>query len=442
MKCVERTQAVAKAIKEKRFHDAVKLRGRSFERNLDIYKLLAKTRVANTYDKTGREQNYYTLAVVHIGAPACGMNAAVHSFVRNCIFYGHTVYGIYDGIEGLATGNLKKFNWIDVTGWVGQGSANLRSNRTLAEGKFKEIAKKLREFNIQGLLAVGGFEAYHSLGQMSDQREHYQEFQIPMCLIPATISNNVPGTEFCLGADTSLNEICTVCHNLRLAGQGTKRVYVVETMGGYCGYLATLAGLASGADAAYIFEEKFSINDIERDFENMSSKMADGVQRGLILRNALASSNYTTDFIGKLFSEEGKDQFSTRTNILGHWQQGGTPTPFDRNMGIKMAAKSSKWMVDQLEKCRRPDGTISARTQDSACVLCLQQRSYNFVPLKILVEETDFKHRIPVNQWWMSLRPLMKILAMHHSAYRSDNLTRLKSFVEKNHHVQFHDYDK
>jgi 6-phosphofructokinase 1 len=64
---------------------------------------------------------------MHVGAPACGMNAAVHSFVRNSIYRGHTVYGIYDGIEGLEAGNFKKLNWIDVTGWVGEGGANLRN---------------------------------------------------------------------------------------------------------------------------------------------------------------------------------------------------------------------------------------------------------------------------------------------------------------------------
>jgi len=55
-------------------------------------------------------------------------------------------------------------------------------------------------------------------------------------------------------------------------------------MGGYCGYLATVAGLAGGADAAYIYEEKFTIKDLQNDVYHMASKMAEGVQRGLILR--------------------------------------------------------------------------------------------------------------------------------------------------------------
>lgn len=68
-------------------------------------------------------------------------------------------------------------------------------------------------------------------------------------------------------------------------------MFVIETMGGYCGYLATVAGLAGGADAAYIYEEKFTIKDLQNDVYHMASKMAEGVQRGLILRLVEAYKN-------------------------------------------------------------------------------------------------------------------------------------------------------
>ena len=69
------------------------------------------------------------------------------------------------------------------------------------------------------------------------------------------------------------------------------------------------------------------------DVAHMHAKMREGVQRGLILRNELANDNYTTDFIYKVYCEEGKETFTTRMNILGHMQQGGSPSPFDRNLG-------------------------------------------------------------------------------------------------------------
>ena len=148
-------------------------------------------------------------------------------------------------------------------------------------------------------MIIGGFEAYQTCLNLAEARNNFAEFCIPMAVLPATISNNVPGTEFSLGADTALNEICEICDKIRQSAQGTKRrVFIIETMGGYCGYLASLAGLAGGSDAAYIQEEKFGINDLMNDLEHLSNKIKEGkVERGLILRNEKANDNYTTDFL-------------------------------------------------------------------------------------------------------------------------------------------------
>lgn len=180
--------------------------------------------------------------------------------------------------------------------------------------------------------------------------------------------------------------------------------------------------MAGGADAAYIYEEKFTIKDLQQDVYHMASKMAEGVQRGLILRNEQASDNYNTEFIYRLYSEEGKGLFSTRMNVLGHMQQGGSPTPFDRNMGTKMAAKCVEWLVDQLKKNTQPDGTIYANTKESASLLGLVRRQYRFTPVTDLIPQSNFEQRIPKSQWWLKLRPLLRILAKHDSAYEEEGL--------------------
>lgn len=109
-----------------------------------------------------------------------------------------------------------------------------------------EVAAKLKEFNIQGLLIIGGFEAYQAGMEMVEARNQYDSLKIPILIIPSTISNNIPGTEFSLGCDTALNEITEICDRIRQSAQGTKRrVFIIETMGGYCGYLATMAGKIS-----------------------------------------------------------------------------------------------------------------------------------------------------------------------------------------------------
>ncbi|GAB6028388.1 hypothetical protein CHUAL_002554 [Chamberlinius hualienensis] len=413
MACVEKTKAVAKAMSEKKWNLAVELRGRGFSRNLESYRKLAKLRPPKSaFTDQGQASEGYRFAVMHVGAPSCGMNAAVRSFVKNGIYRGDIVYGVHDGIEGLINGNLQRMNWSDVTGWVGQGGAFLGTKRTLPEKNFEKVAASLKNFKIQGLLVIGGFEAYQSVVQLVEYRDKYDAFQIPMVVIPSTISNNVPGTDFTLGCDTALNEITEICDRIRQSAQGTKRrVFVIETMGGYCGYLATLAALAGGADAAYIFEEKFGIKDIQDNVLHVKAKMLEGVERGLILRNEYANENFTTDFIYQLYTEEGRDVFSCRKNVLGHMQQGGSPSPFDRNLGTKMAAKSLDWLVDKVKKHTDESGNVCCKTLDSAVLLGIVKREYKFTVITALKNETDYKHRLPLHQWWLKLRPLMNILA-------------------------------
>eukprot|EP00095_Tigriopus_kingsejongensis_P002962 snap_masked-scaffold1455_size40601-processed-gene-0.1 protein:Tk02962 transcript:snap_masked-scaffold1455_size40601-processed-gene-0.1-mRNA-1 annotation:"phosphofructokinase" len=421
MECVLKTQAVAKAMADKDWAKAVELRGHSFQRNLETYRMLSKNKAKMQVGEglpTG-----FNLAVFHIGAPACGMNAAVRSFVRNCLANGNKAIGIHNGIEGLVEGEFEDLTWGHVNGWVVQGGALLGTKRTLPSGKFDQIAANLKKFNIHGILIIGGFEAFQAVLQMADKRDKYDEFCIPMVVLPATISNNVPGTDFSLGADTALNEISEICDRIRQSAAGTKRrVFIIETMGGYCGYLATMAGLAGGADAAYIYEEKVGIKDLMRDLDIMKGKMIDGrIERGLILRNEKANANYTTDFIFNLYSEEGKGVFSARKNVLGHMQQGGYPSPFDRNMGTKMAAKSHNWLLETIRNNLKHDGSVLASSRHSACLLGMRTRHYEFQPVQDLQDETDFTTRLWKRQWWKNQRAIMNILSKPVASYSMES---------------------
>ncbi|XP_047355666.1 ATP-dependent 6-phosphofructokinase isoform X2 [Vespa velutina] len=436
MECVRRTKAVAKAMADKNWDLAVQLRGKGFARNLETYKMLTRLKAPADYDAKEMNgptltkqftlcgQDHHTVAVMHIGSPSCGMNAAVRSFVRNCIYRGDKVYGVCDGILGLISGKFKLMDWPSVTGWVAQGGAYLGTKRTPPrDDQLPQIAQKLKEYGIQALLIIGGFEGYQTGLTFYNARDKFEEFRIPIAMIPATISNNVPGTEFSLGCDTALNEITEICDRIRQSAQGTKRrVFIIETMGGFCGYLATVAGLAGGADAAYIFEEKFNIRDLNQDVIAMAAKMSEGVQRGLILRNENANLNYNTDFMQRLFSEEGKGLFSCRMNIIGHMQQGGSPTPFDRNLGTKMGSKAVEWFSEQFKKYTNAEGRPVTTDPTSAVMLGIVRRQYRFTPFTELMEVTDFEHRIPTYQWWMKLRPLLKVLAKHESTYEEEGL--------------------
>ncbi|XP_062258435.1 ATP-dependent 6-phosphofructokinase, liver type isoform X1 [Platichthys flesus] len=410
MECVEMTKLVQNAMNEKKFDEAVKLRGGSFENNWNIYKLLA-------FQKPAQVQSNFSVAILNVGAPAAGMNSAARSAVRLALAHGHKVFAVNDGYQGLANGAVSEMEWHSVAGWTGQGGSLLGTKRTLPKKDMEKIVETIAKFNISALLVIGGFEAYEGVLQLFEARSHYNELCIPMCVIPATISNNVPGTDFSLGADTAVNAAMEGCDKIKQSASGTKRrVFVVETMGGFCGYLATSTGIAVGADAAYIFEDPININDLKTNVEHLAEKMKKDVQRGLVLRNEKCHENYTTDFIHKLYSSEGKGIFDCRVNVLGHLQQGGEPSPFDRNFGTKLGVRVIQWISERLTENFR-QGRVFTNSPDTACVLGLHRKVIKFTPVAELKAVTDFEHRMPKVQWWYNLRPMLKMLAKYQTSF-------------------------
>ncbi|RXN23017.1 ATP-dependent 6- liver type-like protein [Labeo rohita] len=396
MECVNMTKEVQKAMNEKRFEEAIQLRGKSFENNWNTYKLLA-------HQKPAQSKSNHSMAILNIGAPAAGMNAAVRSAVRVGLAQGHRVYTVHDGFEGLAKDAVTEVHWHDVAGWTGQGGSLLGTKRTLPNSCMENIVDTIGKYNIQSLLVIGGFEAYEGVLQLVEARGRYDELCIPMCVIPATISNNVPGTDFSLGADTAVNAAMESCDKIKQSASGTKRrVFIVETMGGYCGYLATTTGIAVGADATNV--------------EHLTEKMKNDIQRGLVLRNEKCHKHYTTEFIHNLYSAEGKGIFDCRVNVLGHLQQGGVPTPFDRNFGTKLGVKSVLWLTEKMNNTIYL-GRVFANAPDTACVIGMKKKVMSFSPVTELKAHTDFEHRMPKEQWWLNLRPMLKMLAKYQTSF-------------------------
>uniref|UniRef100_A0A671Z1E3 6-phosphofructokinase n=1 Tax=Sparus aurata TaxID=8175 RepID=A0A671Z1E3_SPAAU len=412
MECVQMTQEVQKAMDEKKFEEAVRLRGRSFENNLSTYRLLSHRKADSELPNSS-----FNVAVLNVGAPAAGMNAAVRSAVRVGITEGHKMFAVSDGFEGFYKGQIKEIKWGDVGGWTGQGGSLLGTKRTLPGKHLDKIAEQIRIHNINALLVIGGFEGYLGLLELSSARDKYSELCVPMVMVPATVSNNIPGSDLSIGSDTALNAITDTCDRIKQSASGTKRrVFIIETMGGYCGYLATVGGLAAGADTVYIYEEPFDIRDLQANVEHLTQKMKTSIQRGLVLRNENCNENFTTDFVYQLYTEEGRGVFDCRKNILGHMQQGGAPSPFDRNFSTKISAKAMQWITRTLKDSFK-GGRVFANSEDTACLLGMRRRALVFQPVSQLRDETDFVHRIPKEQWWLKLRPLMKILAKYKTSY-------------------------
>ena len=180
-----------------------------------------------------------------MGAPAGGMNAATRAAVRYCLRQGHTPLAIHNGIRGLLDDNVDELSWLHVDGWMTRGGSELGTNRTLPDVDLGAVAAQFQKYDFDAFFLIGGFEAFKSLLILEDARKHYPAFHIPMVHLPATISNNVPLTEYSLGSDTSLNALVDACDAIKQSASASRnRVFVVETQGGKCGYIATMGALA------------------------------------------------------------------------------------------------------------------------------------------------------------------------------------------------------
>ena len=173
------------------------------------------------------------------------MNAATRTAARYCLSRGHTPLAIYNGFPGLLEDNIMELSWLRVDNWTTRGGSELGTNRVLPDFDLGTVASKFQQHNIDSLLIIGGFEAFQALLSLERARSNYPRFQIPMVCLPATISNNVPMTEFSLGSDTSLNALVEACDAIKQSASASRnRVFVVETQGGMSGYIATLGALA------------------------------------------------------------------------------------------------------------------------------------------------------------------------------------------------------
>ena len=173
------------------------------------------------------------------------MNAATRQAVRFCHNRGHTPVAIYNGFEGLLDDNVSDLSWLRVDSWNTRGGSELGTNRTLPDIAIGQVAAAFQRHSLDALLVIGGFEAFHSVLNLERHRKSYPSFQIPMIHLPATLSNNVPMTDFSLGSDTALNALVDACDAIKQSASASRnRVFVVETQGGMSGYIATLGALA------------------------------------------------------------------------------------------------------------------------------------------------------------------------------------------------------
>ncbi|NOX60529.1 MAG: 6-phosphofructokinase [Chloroflexi bacterium] len=405
---VLKTQQVAQTIREQKYHQAMEMRGRGFVESFHTFRTLlrAQPRPPKPDQKTLR------LAILHSGSTAPGMNTAVRVAVRLTLDRGHVALGVRNGFAGLIRGDLWNMDWMDVHGWVNKGGAELGTNRTTPEGPdWYKMARQIEEWGVNGLLIIGGWTGYQTAYEMLLRRKEFPAFNIPIVCLPATINNDLPGTNLTIGADTALNTIIGNVDKIKESAVASRRVFVVEVMGRDCGYLALMSGLATGAERVYLPEEGITLEDLREDVSNLVKEFQEGKRLGLMIRSERADPFYTTRFISALFEKEGGDLFDVREAILGHVQRGGSPSPFDRIQATRLTRKAIVYLIDAAE-----------RGDDYPPVVCIGREAgeVKFTDLEFLPRLMESDAQRPRKQWWLEMRTVAAAMASKARAETKD----------------------
>jgi 6-phosphofructokinase 1 len=271
-----------------------------------------------------------TIGFLTSGGDAPGMNPCIRAIVRTSLFYGLKPVGVREGYEGLLRGNFEPLGARQVGGILQTGGTMLQTARCAefkTEKGLKEAIRQINRAGIQGLIVIGGdgsMRGAHALAEAG----------IPTVGIPASIDNDIWGTNMAIGVDTALNTIRNAIDQLRDTAYSHNRAFLVETMGRNCGYLAVMGGVIGGAEMILAPEREVSVEEVA---ETVEAAYKRGKTHAIVVVSEGASIR-TTDLADRL--NEMDVGFKTRVTILGHVQRGGRPSAFDRLLATRMGVKA------------------------------------------------------------------------------------------------------
>ncbi|CAD6571762.1 MAG: 6-phosphofructokinase, alpha subunit [Tremellales sp. Tagirdzhanova-0007] len=411
LEAVAQTKAVAAAIESKNFDKAMSYRDSEFREMLQAFEISSSLALNQHLPENKRLR----IGLIHVGAPAGGMNAATRQAVRFCHNRGHTPVAIHNGFEGLLDDNVSDLSWLRVDTWTTRGGSELGTNRSLPSIDVGQVAAAFQRHNIDALLVIGGFEAFHSVLILEQNRRNYPSFQIPIIHLPATLSNNVPMTDFSLGSDTSLNALVDACDAIKQSASASRnRVFVVETQGGQSGYIAALGALAVGAVLVYTPEDGISLRLLQQDVEFLTKRYqldTKGKSEGrLVIKSEQSSSIYNTETLTKIFKEEGKDLFDARSASLGHTLQGGVPSPLDRTRAARLSLRCMQFLEHHAVPNAQALKGKRKYTKETASMIAIRGSKIVYADMDEVMRHTDMKLRRGTDEWWSDIKRLAEVM--------------------------------
>ena len=277
------------------------------------------------------------IGVLTSGGDAPGMNAAIRAVVRSCIYYKKEPIAIYSGYDGLINGDFEELDARSVSNIIQRGGTILKSSRSkgfmTAEGRQKAF-ESLNYHRINGLITIGGNGTFTGASIFS------KEFNFPVIGIPATIDNDIAGSDFTIGYDTACNKVIDAIDSIKDTASSHNRLFFIEVMGRHSGFIALRTAIAAGVEAVMIPEQEISIDELMLVIE----KGAKYKKSSTIVVVAEGCRTGSANEIAKKVNEKYPD-YDTKVTVLGHLQRGGTPSCTDRELASRMGVAAVEGLM-------------------------------------------------------------------------------------------------
>ncbi|WGH27574.1 MAG: ATP-dependent 6-phosphofructokinase [Candidatus Shikimatogenerans bostrichidophilus] len=277
------------------------------------------------------------IGIITSGGDSPGMNATIKTIVNFSKKKNINCYGIKNGYNGLINNKIIKLSNKDVNNIIGLGGTILGTSRS-EEFKTKEGRKKayknIIKNNLNGLIIIGGN------GSFTGAKIFNEEYKIPIIGIPGTIDNDIYGTDYTIGYDTSLNTIINLIEKIKDTANSHNKIFIIEVMGRGMAFLALNSGISIGAlDILISNKNKYNLKNIFSKLEKWNKYKNSNIiiiaETEKEYKNIGESANKIFNIIKNKFKK-----YEFRLNILGHVQRGGSPTCLDRILAIKLGLES------------------------------------------------------------------------------------------------------
>ncbi len=279
------------------------------------------------------------IGVVTAGGDAPGMNAAIRAIVRSAIYNRLEVIGFERGYAGLIDGQARRLGPRSVSGIINLGGTILktvRCERMKTQEGLEKASETLKEYKIDGLVVIGGDGTFRGGSRL------YRVSGVPIVGVPATIDNDVAGTDTTIGFDTAVNTAIYAIDRIRDTATSHERIFVVEVMGRNRGFLALEVGLAEGAEIILVPEVKFNLEEI-------CDRLKHAYKKGktseiIVMAEGAGDSRSIVDYIKK------ETKYEVRLTVLGHIQRGGSPTARSRLLACLFGNYAVELLLSGVKK--------------------------------------------------------------------------------------------